>query len=119
MHKEYVLSLNGQTKFLSFYVGNRKYFFLVDTGASLSVIKEDALPRNVTVYRDDTVINGIGGQIQSSGYIHMNLIHRDRLSSTEFDIRCHVFHHVPLKADGILGLDFLCKYGANINLIRT
>lgn len=111
--------MNGQTKFVSFYIGNRKYYFLVDTGASLSVIQSDTIPRNTIIHSDDTLINGIGGQIKSPGYVCLKLIHHalnHKLSRTDFDHHFYVFNNVPLKADGILGLDFLSKYGSNINL---
>lgn len=33
-----------------------------------------------------------------------------------FHNKCYIFDKVPLKADGILGLDFLCNFESNINL---
>lgn len=114
--KHNILALNGKTKFVSFYIGNKKYFWLVDTGASLSVIKRDAIPTNTTIFSDDTIVNGIAGQIQSSGHVQLKLTHREEFTRTEFNTNLHVFDTVPLKADGILGLDFLCKYASNIDL---
>lgn len=110
------MALKGKAKFLVLYFGTRRYFFLVDTGASLSVIKRDALPSNSTIIRDETTINGIAGQIQSSGFIETYLTHRDDQCFADFNIKLYVFNNIPLKADGILGLDFLCHYASNINL---
>lgn len=114
--KHNILALNGKAKFLTLYIGNKKYFWLIDTGASLSILKRDVLPSNVTVTRDETIINGIGGKMKSSGFVELNLNHRDDQSFVDFNIRLHVFDNLPLKADGILGLDFLCNYASNINL---
>lgn len=108
--------MNGQTKFVSFYVDNKKYFWLVDTGASLSVIKKEAIPINKPIFTDYTVVNGIAGQIQSTGYITLQLIHRNECARIDFNNKFYVFDSVPLKADGILGLDFLCRYASNIDL---
>lgn len=73
------------------------------------------------MFRNETVINGIAGQIKSPGFVYINLTHHvhDPTSTTnavEFNIQCSVFENLPLKADGILGLDFLCKYATNIDL---
>lgn len=110
------MTLNGKTRFISFYVGNKKYFWLIDTGASISVIKKDAVPINTSIFRDDTVINGIAGQIQSAGYVSLQLTHNIEHSGMTFNHKFFVFDSVPLKADGILGLDFLCKHASNIDL---
>lgn len=98
------------------YLNKRKYFWLVDTGASLSVIRNDALPNSFPLFGDETIINGIAGQIRASGYAYIKLVHRNNELETEFNTKCYVFNNIPLKADGILGLDFLMRYGANINL---
>lgn len=113
---KHVLSLSGKAKFVTFYVGKKKCYFLLDTGASISVIKKDALPSEIVIQKHETVINGICGQINSTGYVQLTLSLYNKQSATEFVNKYHVFETVPLKADGILGLDFLCCYASNINL---
>ena len=110
--KHCVLSNLGNAKYVVFYINNIKYFWLVDTGASLSIVKSEALPRNVSVRKDETLINGIGGQKRSRGLVDLSLEYKSELFHHSFII----FESLPLKADGILGLDFLNKYQANVNL---
>lgn len=110
--KDYVLSNLGNAKYVAFYVNNIKYFWLVDTGASLSIIKSEALPRNVIIRKNNTLINGIGGQRRSRGLVDLSLEYNSDIFQHSFII----FESLPLKADGIIGLDFLKKYQANINL---
>ncbi|KOB73892.1 Uncharacterized protein OBRU01_10041 [Operophtera brumata] len=87
-----------------------------DTGASLSVIKNDSLPCNSAIIGEETSVNGIAGQMTSTGFVHLSLMHLEDKHRVEFDIKLHIFDNIPLKADGILGLDFLCRYASNINL---
>lgn len=89
---------------------------LVDTGASLSVIKDSALPRNATIYGDNVLVNGIGGQIRSLGHVYLTLKAENGVS---FHHKFQVFNNLPLKVDGIIGLDFLTKYDSNIDLVTN
>lgn len=94
-------------------VNENKHSWLLDTGASLSVIRSDLLSRSATIYRDETTIKGIGGQVKTTGYVYLNI------SPDNHNIMRHkfyVFDTLPCSADGILGLDFLDKYRSKINL---
>lgn len=71
------------------------------------------MPHSIPIYRDDTVVNGIGGQIHSLGHVYLRLVTNE---NDTFAHKFHVFNNLPLKADGILGLDFLAKYESKINL---
>ena len=86
---------------------------MLDTGASLSVIKSEALPQHVEVHENNTVVNGIGGQIRSQGHVYLTL-HTKNYES--FRHKFHIFKNLPLKVDGIIGLDFLCCYKSSISL---
>lgn len=110
--KHSVLSTLGNAKYVVFYVNKIKYCWLIDTGASLSIIKNEALPRNIIVRKDETLINGISGQRRSQGLVDLKLEYNNETFQHSFII----FDSLPLKADGIIGLDFLNKYQANINL---
>lgn len=94
-------------------MNNRKYLFLIDTGASVSVIKRDEIPSSMPITQANTVINGIGGQITSLGQVSLKLISE---SHDTFLHNFYVFANLPLQASGILGLDFLASYKCNIDL---
>lgn len=52
------------------------YSWLVDTGATLSVVKYDELVRRRVPYQIERVrINGIGGEIYSEGFVYLDLQH--------------------------------------------
>ncbi|KAH9640914.1 hypothetical protein HF086_015609 [Spodoptera exigua] len=112
--KHFILSCQGNAKYITFYIKNIKYYWLIDTGASLSIIKNEMLPKDVIVLKDNTLINGIGGQRRSQGSVNLLLKH----GNATFQHNFLVFGSLPLslKADGIIGLDFLEKFRANINI---
>lgn len=62
------------------------------------------------------MVNGIGGKIQSSGYTLLDLYGP---KSGKIQIKFHIFKDLPIVVDGILGLDFMCRYGANIDLHKN
>lgn len=97
-------------------MNNRKYLFLIDTGASVSVIKKDEIPSSMPITQVNTIINGIGGQITSLGQVSLKLISENY---DTFSHNFHVFTNLPLQASGILGLDFLSSYKCNIDLANN
>lgn len=107
------MACKGQWQFVSFYCNNRKYSFLVDTGASVSIIKKNGLPDSMRICNNITTINGIGGQINSLGNVTLKLVTEN---NDTFSHKFHVFQNLPIQATGILGLDFLSTYGCNIDL---
>lgn len=111
--KHFIYSCNGNAKYVVFYTDNIKNYKLIDTGATLSVVKREALPNNTPVHRDNTLINGIGGQKLSLGSVNLTLNIYEKQAFQNIFL---IIDSLPLKADGILGLDFLTNYQANINL---
>lgn len=109
----YVLTCFGNGKFVQFSLNSNNYFWLLDTGASLSVIKFEALPISIPIHFEEVVVNGVGGQIISKGYVNLRLNYE---SNKSFIHKFYVFENLPIKADGILGLDFLTKFECNIDL---
>lgn len=93
-------------------VEGHNYTFLLDTGASLSVLRKNKIPVNSKLIRNNTTINGLGGTINSSEIITLHLKHGSLLFCHQF----HVLDYMPCDTDGIIGLDFLRNYNANINL---
>lgn len=100
--------------FVCLYVGNKKCKFLLDTGATLSIIKSHVIELNkIKSYNDNTYVNGIGGRVQAKCFVYISL-RTD--NGVEFRHKFYLFNNIPCEADGIIGLDFLRMYNANINL---
>lgn len=95
-----------------FQVYNVSFNWLIDTGASLSVIKyESLLQLNKPYHKERIDIKGIGGNITSEGYIYLRLSYNGRKYSHKF----YVFKDLACKGDGIIGQDFLSKYKCILN----
>lgn len=97
--------------------------FLVDTGATLSVIAKNKIPHNIILQHNNITIRGIGGNIYSHEIAELQLCLSSQTesysTSAAFTFRFHVLNNMPCKADGIIGLDFLRMYNANIDLLNN
>lgn len=57
-----------------FYVNKQPLRWLIDTGASLSVIQLDWLRKfNIPFYSEEIEVKGIGGKIVLKGYVYLDL----------------------------------------------
>jgi hypothetical protein len=99
--------------FVIFTVGEQKITFIIDTGATLSILQKEKVPIESQSYESDTVISGVGGEITSNHVADVTLQHGNTIS---FMHRFHILQDMPCHADGIIGLDFLRTYNAIINL---
>lgn len=99
--------------YICLYLRNQKLKFLIDTGASISIITSKFIQNHFKTYYDKTMIKGIGGKVQASScaYIPLQL-----QNGVEFRHKFYLFDTVPCRADGIIGIDFLRNYNANIDL---
>lgn len=66
---------------------------------------------NCKIVKDELVINGVGGSLRAIGYVHLKLEHRQ----CSFVHKFYIFDDLPCKSVGILGQDFLQKYGGIID----
>lgn len=95
---------------------NKKCCFLLDSGASLSAYKyRHVLEHNIPIHKDNVTVNGLGGKVQAIGYVYVPLILGDETISHKF----FVFNNLPIKANGILGRDFLNKYKAQLDFDKN
>lgn len=86
-----------------------KYSFLVDSGASMSVLKYETVKRwNVPMHHECIHIKGIGGKVQSIGYVYLTL----NINGQVFEHKFHVIDYLPCIQEGIIGRDFLHRYKA-------
>lgn len=88
---------------------------IVDTGADVSIIKENLLNEFQKMYiNQKCTINGVAdGRIETIGRTSTNIIIDGTVLPHHFQV---VAKKNPIKSDGILGRDFLAKYGCNICL---
>ncbi|XP_055873612.1 uncharacterized protein LOC129924032 [Biomphalaria glabrata] len=91
-------------------IGIRKYRFLIDTGASRSVIRPNVANSNNTTNVSLFSLKTASGELMPI----------KGLADLEFELGCQSFGHEFLIAnitdDCILGIDFLQKFGFSINI---
>ena len=88
---------------------------IVDTGADVSLIKENILQPTTNIYTNHKcMINGVtSGQIETIGISHTNSLMNGVKIPLNFQV---VDKEFPITTDGILGRDFLAHYGTKICL---
>lgn len=111
-----IFACRGNSKFVNFYIKGRKIILLIDTGASISVIKEEQIPHSSEIFNDHLIVNGIGGKIAASGYVILDIY---ASSHDKFTDKFYTFKDLPFAVDGILGLDFMTKYKAKLDLEKN
>lgn len=110
--KTNILTLNSEFISVVLNIQNKPYYFLLDTGASISVIQYNyAKQLCIPICFERTPIKGVGGTIDAIGYITLPL----QINNECFIHKFIVFNNLPIKTHGILGNDFLAKYDCTIN----
>lgn len=80
---------------------------MIDSGASISAVKLDTIRHmNLELTHCVESVNGIGGQLQTLGYVFINL----SINGQSYNNKFYVLPDLPCATDGILGLDFLRKH---------
>lgn len=93
-----------------------KMVLTVDTGAEISILKPDKILGECPNHHNEKItISGVTNSTRLSSI--GRLATKIHIGEIKF---CHDFHvmidnRVQIKSDGILGTDFMFKYGANIN----
>lgn len=102
--------------FSSLKYQNKRHYFLVDSGASLSACTYKHVHEcNIPIHKGNVTINGLGGKVQAIGYVYLPLTLGDETITQKF----YVFNNLPIKASGILGRDFLNKYKAQLDFDKN
>lgn len=97
---------------IKFYSNNTEIHFVVDSGASCSLLSHDLLPAYAKIDKKDIIrIRGISGYIYSLGSIHILL----RYENSEFLTKFHVVNNLPPHVPGLLSTDFLRKHSAKLD----
>lgn len=100
---------------IRFSISNYILELTVDTGATVSLLKPNKLFGKTSISNNDVItIVGISSsaEITSIGRTFPQLLINNCLFSHPFHI---IKDNINLESDGILGNDFLIKYGASIN----
>lgn len=106
-----VLNSNGMN-FVRVNYGNDELMFLIDTGASISVISNACLRKNEIVDVSNKInINGISGSTRTLGTSNVTF----RIGNGLLNHKFHVVKNFDLKLHGILGTDFFIEYSAVID----
>lgn len=100
---------------IKFCVNDEMLKFLLDTGASLCAIKSEILDSSIPVHKDSLKVKGIGGNLYSKGYVYLKL----HVGNFCFDQKFHVFDNLSCDTDGIIGQNFLRKYGGILNFEKN
>jgi len=95
-------------------INNDEYHFVVDTGATASIINADNLPIGITPKAIDCVklITANGSDLKLLGIINTIVM----FESIEFPIKCMVVGN--LVGPSLIGTDFLELYQAKINFVN-
>lgn len=105
------LSMTG-LNFVRMRYGMNELKFLIDTGASISLIFASCLESNEYINnRDKIKIKGIAGTKETIGSCNLTLDLGKELLTHKF----HTVHDFDLEFNGVLGSDFFEKYLVNIN----
>lgn len=90
-------------------INEYQHDLLIDTGASVSAIKQECLEYLKIPFHNERVkVKGIGGDVFSKGYVYLNLNYNGHIFKHKF----LVMKQLPCKTNGILGQDFLRTYKA-------
>lgn len=94
---------------ISLPINSHAFQWLLDTGASISAIKyKHVLEERIGFCKENISINGIGGKVTTIGYCYLNF----NVNGHQLKHKFYVFDFLPIRANGIIGQDFLTKYKA-------
>lgn len=87
---------------------------LLDTGADISIIKLNQLDNDAEIIRNtEKIITGISEDpVKTIGITNLSVKFNNKEIVHPFQV---VYDTFPLRSNGILGRDFMCKYKANID----
>lgn len=88
--------------------------FLLDTGASICVVKNSSVNTNIPIYKNkSTKILGISGDLQTIGTCNIQIHLENFIVPYEFHV---VPDNFPIPVEGIIGANFLLEFNAILDL---
>lgn len=92
-----------------------KCSFTVDTGSEVSLIKFTAIKKSTICSKKKIVIIGINDDFKMKTLGQTNLKFQNKTDN--FDFNFHIIgENICIETDGLIGLDFLLNYTADISL---
>lgn len=93
-------------------IGEAQLKFLVDSGASISLIKYCKVPSKVEISKSNRMtLFGVDGKIDNRGIVHLNM----RAGKLNKYQRFCVIDEIKCDVDGILGVDFMRDIGGQVD----
>lgn len=84
----------------------------MDSGASISLVRyEVVLQTNEVIHKQPIHINGLGGRLQTEGFVYLDL----SFNGIQLNHKFHVLKQFPCETDGIIGRDFFQLFLCNID----
>ena len=107
---------------IALYNNNKRFNFLIDSGANLSLIDSNILDEIECDYLDNTgTMYGIGGNVVKVTYVRMPLFIEDSIFTEDFQVTDlgPTFHRIEknngVRIHGVLGNSFFDTYNGIIN----
>ena len=115
---DHVLNLGNLIKQPMIYLGifHNKHKCLIDTGASISIISENCVPRSYHIEKFNNNIRDLSGQLNILGQI-VTEIEIGEIKTIERFVVISKEHKIP--GNVILGSDFLSKWNAHMDYSRN
>lgn len=92
-------------------INNNTLKFLVDSGASVSLIKSCFIPKGTIGWKSEIILHGVNGRINNRGCVNLEIeIEKVRVAQ-----QFVVVDEIVCDVAGIIGIDFLKREGAVID----
>lgn len=90
----YILSTSEYCNSVELQIGRNIHKWLIDTGASVSAVKYEAVCQlNIPIIEENITINGIGGSLETLGYVYIDLCIKQQIFKHKF----FVLKNLPLR----------------------
>lgn len=88
---------------------------IVDSGASCCLLDKEYIPKNCKINKSSTIeVRGVNGITHTLGYVDTSLGHE----LAEYPVRFHILEQLPANVIGLIGTNFLKKFGAKIDFAK-
>lgn len=107
-----VLSKTKGLSYIEAFINSRRLNLLIDTGASISLLKSSCVPKNVCVNDEKKIhLQGVSGIIDNKGIVVVAV----EVADIKLNHKFCVIENISCDVDGILGIDFLRTIGGIID----
>ena len=108
-------NLNSERALRTYFtIDNKKFNLIVDSGASCCILDKRHLTGNLNACVDPTStiqVHGVSGITATLGVVNTFI----EFNGYEYPITFHIVERLPLNITGLIGTNFLKKFGAKID----